>query len=146
MVYNQCDVNVPQFYEKYNYHLQFLTNIKRWRFFVFLDAFSSLPWNNLLMGDKMEGHVSIPDRTSYSRPNRPFSHFQRRLGTMTSPISDVTLDVEAIIEKKMLTIRINPRTHQTSNNAWKRHKNVQKTEHEALQGSEVWGHFQENHF
>ena len=102
MVYNQCDVNVPQFYEKYNYHLQFLTNNKRWRFFVFLDAFSSLRWNNLLMGDKMEGHVSIPDRTSYSRSNRPFSHFQRRLGTMTSPISDVTLDVEARIEKKCL--------------------------------------------
>ena len=52
------------------------------------------------MGDKMEGHVSIPDRTSYSRPNRPFSHFQRRLGTMTSPISDVTLDVEVMIEEK----------------------------------------------
>ena len=52
------------------------------------------------MGDKMEGHVSIPDRTSYSRSNRPFSHFQRRLGTMTSPISDVTLDVDARIEEK----------------------------------------------
>ena len=52
------------------------------------------------MGNKMEGHVSIPDRASYSRPNRPFSHFQRRLGTMTSPISDVTLDVDARIEEK----------------------------------------------
>ena len=69
------------------------------------------------MGDKMEGHVSIPDRTSYSRSNRPFSHFQRRLGTMTSPISDVTLDVDARIEEKMLAIRINARAHQTSNNA-----------------------------
>ena len=146
MVYNQCDVNVPQFYEKYNYHLQFLTNIKRWRFFVFLDTFSSLPWNNLLMGDKMEGHVSIPDRTSYSRSNRPFSHFQRRLGTMTSPISDVTLDVDARIEEKNACNQNQRLCTPNLKQCLKETEKCTIAENGALKGIEVWGHFQGNHF
>ena len=121
-------------------------SIKFKRNFVFLDAFSSLPWNNLLMGDKMEGHVSIPDRTSYSRSNRPFSHFQRRLGTMTSPISDVTLDVEARIEKNAC----NQNQRSCTPNLKQCLEATERctiTEHGALQGNEVWGHScQGNHF